>query len=175
MSKKKKRDTSLPSDAELLTELATVDEVSAYIPTNMDHDAGVVPSWCELVLDVRREPMEGDDPWAPPGHSHIRQKWMLRRHDGELLIQVLHDVLHPNVGVGLDHVWSMLDDAVERIQKRVSKGKPPRPADQAEALTLATAIAHVAKPHDPDVDDVKATAMARFEIRHGISGVGSSD
>lgn len=172
MGKKKKGKRRIPSDAELLTELATLDNVEARIPTNAEHVADHVPPWCELVLKVNRETTDGGDPWAQPGWGFIKQSWMLRRHDGELIIEVLDAVLHPErPGRAGDPTWAALDEAVERIQYMVVKGKHPNPEDVGEARGLATALANMTNPIAPDVEDIRAAAMIRYDIRHGISRV----
>ena len=160
MSKKKSK-VEFPSDAELLGELATLDEVEAYIPTVKDHQAGSYPDWCELTLRLQRL----DDGTLKPSIP-IFQQLLLRRHDGELIIQVLHDVLHPGHKSGsTEEMWAALDAVVDRIQKRVRKGKSPQPEDRGEALGLATAIALIDNPFKPDVDAVREVAMERYELR----------
>ena len=162
MSKKKSKH-ALPDDAELLAELATLDEAGARIPTSREVDAGQVPPWCELVLHVRRDGRIEDRP------IHTGDMY-LRRHDGELIIEVLDQVLRPNHSMSYtDQIWSALDDAVERIQRRVAKGKAPRPDDVGEARGLAIALAAMTNPREPNVDEVREVAMTRFDIRHGIS------
>ncbi len=167
MSKKKKHDVSLPDAAELLAVLATLDEVSARIPTATEHDAQVVPPWCELVLELKREP---DAFSGGPGEFPIdtRRLW-LRRHDGELIIEVLDSVLHPQRNLrGVDAIWAALDAAVDRIQARVNKGKDPKPVDVGEARGLAMAVAMYTNPRYPDTDEVRAEAMTRWDTRNGL-------
>jgi hypothetical protein len=140
MGKKKRKEPVFESDAELLVELGTLDEVNAEIPTVMDHDQGVVPSWCELRLSINRDDEE-------PTHWPLRVDMPLRRHDGELIIQVLHDVLHPTAGGHAgDQIWEDLDRVVDKIQRRVGKGLNPRNVDVGQALGLATAIARLQTP-----------------------------
>lgn len=144
--------------AELLEELATLDEVEAYIPTSKDHAAGATPEWCELVLHVKR-----DDDWP------LRVSAPLRRHDGELIIEVLDSVLHPNRGGGAaDMIWRELDRVVDRIQRRVERDLEPRKADVAEARAYSMALAFVQSPYEPDVDLIKDIAMQRYETRNGL-------
>jgi hypothetical protein len=141
-----------------LLELASVDEVEAYIPTSTEHDLGITPTWCEVVLKIRRA---GDWP--------VRADLPLRRHDAELIVQCLHEVLHPaRSSVAGEQMWDQLDACVDRIQRRVNKGKEPMRKDVGEAFGLASAIAAVNNPMEPDIDDVRATAMQRWSIRHGV-------
>lgn len=143
------------NDADLLIELASIDEIEAHIPTNREHVQEAVPSWCDLVLKVRRH-----------GEWPITLAAPLRRHDGELISQVLKDVLHPKHNAGAEAgMWHELDAVVDRIQARVERGKEPKKRDLGQALGLATAIALVNNPVEPDVDDVRATAMERWESR----------
>lgn len=145
------------NDADLLMQLATLDEVEAEIPTVAEHTAGIVPQWCELRLKIKRE-----DEW--PLNIDIP----LRRHDGELIIEVVHAVLHPErAGLAIEGVWAALDAVVEKIMKRRGKGKDPKPEHLGEALGLATAIAWMNNPMQPNVEDVRWTATERWNIRHG--------
>jgi hypothetical protein len=146
------------SMSELLAELATVDEVSATIPTAFDGDQGRVPQWCELLLEVRRV----DDGTLKPSWP-LNVRMPLRRADGELIASVLNDVLHPQSSSAVEAVWVELDEVVERIQRRVDHGKEPLKRDVGQALGLATALAHLL---NCEVDDVRAEAMERWESSH---------
>jgi hypothetical protein len=140
----------------LFIELASIDEVTSWVPTAKDHDADMVPPWCELVLEVKRT--EGQWP--------LSAQWPLRRHDGELIIEVLHQTLHPNNGQPTaDMLWEQLDTVVDRIQARVERGLKPRNTDVGEARGLATAIAIMVNPFGYDVDAVKDEAMERYADR----------
>lgn len=145
--------------AEMLMELATLDLVEAEVPTVTEHTAGIVPPWCELRLKIRREQ---DDATDFPLNIDIP----LRRHDGELIIEVLHDVLHNRTGVAGEAIWNELDVVVERIMKRRQKGKDPRPEDLAEAMGISKALAFLASPMQPELDDIKWAATERWNIRH---------
>jgi hypothetical protein len=154
MGKKKRKSES----ADLLEELATLDEVEAILPDDMDHTREAVPKWCELVLRVKRI-----------GEYPIGISMPLRRHDGELIMQVLHDVLHPaRESSSGKQIWREFDDAVDRIQARVLRGKDPRPADVGEARAYATALAILGRPMDPDPDAVRDVAMVRWETRNRL-------
>lgn len=156
--------------SDLLAELVTIDEVTAWVPTGTDHDYAITPQWCELVLELKREadPEDEDGPGSWPFNVRIP----LRRHDGELIQEVIRDVLHPNpYPMSGEAIWNALDEVVERIQRRVVKGKEPLKRDAGMALGLATAIAMMNNPVNPDVDEVRGVAMERYEMRHGISGV----
>lgn len=151
--------------ADLLVELATIDEVSAHIPTGADHDAGIVPPWCELVLNVKREAEPFSD---GPGEYPINTGSLtLRRHDGELIIEVLQSVLHPaHVSSAVAQVWDELDTVYAKIMRRVERDKEPLKKDVAMALGLATALAIMLDPIEPDVDEVRGLAVERYEATH---------
>lgn len=167
MGKGKKNKTKLPDDAELLVELATLDEVEAWIPTVAEHDAGITPGWCELVLGIKR--IHDKDDQSGPGGWPIHQNLALRRHDGELIIQVLSDVLHRGVSNSVgDALWAEMDRLVEFIQRRVSRGKKPMTKHVNQALGMATALAILDNPAEPDLDEIRATAMQRYYLRHNI-------
>ncbi len=153
----------MPSDAELLAELATLDEAEAWIPTSTDHEQDVTPPWTEVVLEVRRF---DDGSLTPAWPLNVRMP--LRRHDAELIIQVLHDVLHPSSGGQVTvMLWSELDAVVDRIQKRVERGKAPRLRDVGRAQGLTRAIAIMRNPFAYDEDEVRDEAMERWEERQG--------
>lgn len=161
--KKKKRNKKLAGDVELLEELATLDEVEAVIPTAVEHDMSIVPPWCELLLSIKRV----DDGSLTPAWP-INTRLPLRRHDGELIIQVLHEVLHPKTDRELGavaNIWWELDMVVDRIQKRVERGREPMKVDKGLALGLAVALAYLIDPREVDVDEVRAQAMRRYESR----------
>lgn len=155
----------MSEDAELLAELATIDEVEAYIPTGRDHDQSITPPWCELVLSVQRL---DDGSLKPSWPLNVRMP--LRRHDGELVMQVLWDALHPEHSmVAVEQMYVALDKAYDKIMKRVNKGKPAMDVHKGQALGLAQAIALLVNPIAPDVDEVRAVAVERYEARAGIS------
>jgi hypothetical protein len=138
-----------PTDAELLAELGTLDEVSALIPTSQDHDLENVPQWCELVLELTRNTRE----------PYIRQVLALRRHDGELIAQILADVLHPNGDRAAEQLWVALDEVMDRLMVKAKK------VDVGLAQGLSLAIAQLRTPGRPDVERVKAQAVVRWEAR----------
>lgn len=150
------------ADADMLVELATVDEVYAWIPTDMDGRNEITPQWCELVLEVKRT---DDGELTPAWPLNVRMP--LRRHDGELMIQVIHEVLHPNSGgEPRDMLWVELDEVVDRIQDRIERGKDPLKRDVGQALGLATALAILENPYAYDVDQIREAAMERYEGRN---------
>lgn len=173
--KSKARKVKIDKDSTLLGELATLDDVTAYIPTARDHTDGSFPHWCELMLEIKREHDDGSEPVGPqgsPGEWPINYRIPLRRHDGELIIEVLDEVLHPSRGNGTaDKMWLMLDDAIERIMKRVNKGKDPRDDDRGEAVGLTKALAALVMPFEAAgaaEDQIRDIAMERYAIRNGL-------
>lgn len=137
----------MPSDRELLAELSTLDSCEARVPTVKDHDRGLVPPWCEVVMTLERDERELD--------IH------LRRHDGELIIEVLHEVLHPTTGRSIvSMMWRELDDVMDRIMAKGGKA-----SDKAEARGLAKCIALITNPYAPNMEAIRAVAMERYEAR----------
>lgn len=138
--------------SDLLIELSTMDEANAWVPTPQDQDAGLVPNWCELVLEFKRTAE-----WP------LSAQLPLRRHDGELLATLIHEALHPTAGGSTREMVMMeLDEVVDRIQRRVAKGKTPKAVDVGLARGLATAVAIMTNPYAYDVDSVREEAMERF-------------
>lgn len=138
----------MPTDAELLKELATLDTVEARIATNAEHTARVVPSWCEVILTLERDQRLLPIP--------------MTRSDGELIIEVLHEVLHPNDGDKhpLTRMWEHMDDVMERLMNDLAD-----PDDKGFALGVATCLAILSQRYseEPDVDAIRMEAMERFE------------
>lgn len=140
---------------ELLKPLATLDEVTVSSPGSMDGDLGHVPQWCELLLEIRRI----DDGTLTPAWP-LNARMPIRRHDGELIIEALSEVLHPDKANATEEIWEELDAVVARIQARVERGKDPRQKDVGQALGLATSLAYLL---DKALDDVREMAMERYE------------
>jgi len=157
--RKTRHDDDLPDNIDLLAELATLDEVSAYVPTSSEQDNGTFPEWCELMLEYKRS-----DDWP------LNARVPLRRHDGELIIEVIHKVLHPTSGLSIvDKLWRQLDVVIDRMMRRIDAGKDPLKIDRGRADGLTTALAMMINPYAPHEDGVKATAMERYEARHGLA------
>jgi hypothetical protein len=159
VSKKDKQSKEIlePTTAELLVELGTFDEVEVTAITDAEHRAW--PKWTEVVLLMRRN----DVRWP------LNYKIPMTRHDGELIIEILHTVLHPQAGGSIvDKLWSDLDDVIERIMRRVNKGRDPLKADMGEARGLTRAIAMMTNPYEPNEEVTKGIAMDRYAVRHGL-------
>lgn len=155
MSKQKYNE---PSTADLLAELGTLDEVEVRIPTAVEHSQSALPKWCELIMEVKRT-----------NEFPINLRIPMNRHDGELIIEVIHSVLHPHAGGSIrDGLWLELDKVIDRIMRRVDKGKEPLKADVGEARGLTTAIARMTNPYEPSEDEIKGVAMDRYRIRRGL-------
>jgi hypothetical protein len=163
MSKhKQSKGSAEPTAADLLAELATL-EVEAERATDAHSRVGW-PAWAEVILTARRI-----------GESPLNIKAPLRTHDAELIIEVLHNLLHPTAGgAAADQLWGDLDNVLERIMRRVHRGKDPLKADMGEARGLTRALALMTNPYDPDEDVVKGVAMERYEVRNGL-GTDSED
>lgn len=138
----------MTSDRELLQELAEIEVIATGAS---DHVDGSVPQWCELVLDLT------DD----GGTKRIH----LRRHDGELIIEALHEVLHPNTHKSspVARLWEELDDTMDFLRA----DDDPEEEDRVRARTLAFAIALMTQPYaeEPDIAAVREEAVRRWEER----------
>src|SRR5690348_10478506 len=148
MSKRKQREVEMPSTRALLAELAEIEVIATGAS---DHVEGTVPQWCELVLDLT------DD----EGTKRIH----LRRHDGELIIEALHEVLHPhtNKSSPVLKLWEELDDTMDFLRA----DDDPEEEDRVRARTLAFAIALLEQPYaeEPDIAAVRERAVERWEAR----------
>lgn len=136
-----------------LTMLARMDSVEAVSVGDADHRAGNAPEWSELVLRLEYD----DGVRAIP----------MTRHDGELIIEVLHTELHPNNNKHspVQRLWAMLDETMDYIMA----DDDPEPEDKARARALAEAIALISLPwsEELDIDIVRMEAVERWEDRNG--------
>lgn len=167
--KKSKKKDQITTAEELLRPLATLDDVSVWVPGDGDHTAEIVPPWCELVLELKRESKPIKPNKKRPSDMPISSRFALRRHDGELIIEVLDDVLHPNrAGTLADTLWRELDIVIDKMMARVDKGKTISDHHRGLAEGLGKAIALMTMPFDPDEDAVKDIAMERYAIRNRL-------
>lgn len=136
------------STQDLLRELAELEVIAVGAD---DHVQGTVPQWCELVLDLT------DD----MGTKRIH----LRRHDAELIIEALHEVLHPHTHKTspVQRLWEELDDTMDFIRA----DDEPEEEDRVRARTLAFAIAVLTQPYGttPNIDAIREEAAERWEAR----------
>lgn len=143
------------STKELLTELALLDSVEVVSVGDADHVAEAVPRWCEIVLHLERDGAVRSVP--------------LTRHDGELIIEALYEVLHPQThrSSPTQRIWAHLDEMMDFIMG----DDDPEPEDKAAARAYATALAYLTKPNSADddveqnINDIKALAVERWEAR----------
>lgn len=139
------------SDADMLRPLSRWDEVEATTVGDGDQQEGVVEPWCELVLDMSLD-----------GRT---QRVEMTRHDAELVIEVLHTVLHPHTNrhSPAQRLWAELDDVMDFLMDN----DDPEPEDRARAKALAEAIALITQPwsEEPDVGAVREEAVRRWEER----------
>lgn len=135
--------------ADLLRELSTIEECEAETVTDAQQRVGEAPEWAEISLKLVRD-------------GKTLTLW-LRRHDGELIIEVLHEVLHPNAGGSIrSAIWSELDAAYGQL-KEAGNGSDRELRGYARGL--AQALAHLENPYAPSLDAVRTTAQERWEAR----------
>jgi hypothetical protein len=135
--------------ADLLRQLSTMDSCEAWTVTDAEHVAEEVPDWAEIVLSIERNGKE--------------LQHFFRRHDGELVMEVLREVLHPNAGRSiLQALWEDLDALMDEIMSN-----PPDPDTKGQARGLALAIARMQKPYNPSLDAVRKEARERWKARQG--------
>jgi hypothetical protein len=137
-----------PYDAVLLREIAELEECEVITVTDVDHVSQQVPPWAEIILKLNRA-------------GGQTRKIMLRRTDGELIIECLREVLHPDSQGVLSGLWDELDAQFGKL-KEIPKSHEDYPAQSGHCLGLAKAIARVVNPYDPDLDAVRAKALERW-------------
>lgn len=141
--------------AKLLTDLSRLSSVEALTVGDGDHTAEVVPPWCELVLNLEDE----------RGTRQLH----LTRHDAELIIEVLHEVLHPGThrSSPVQRIWGHLDEIMDYLMG----DDDPEPEDKAAARAYATSLAYLTKPYsaeddlDENINEIRAIAVQRWEDR----------
>lgn len=129
-----------------------MDGCEAWTVTDAEQRNGDVPDWAEIVLSIERN-----------GKQLLHY---FRRHDGELVIEVLHEVLHPSAKRSIrSQLWEQLDTRIDSL-------KSDEPADpiteqqvRGEARGLAIAIAYMTNPYAPSVDAVRSEAQERWKTR----------
>lgn len=139
----------LPNDSAYLREISELEECEVVPITDADHVAQIVPPWAEINLHLKRE-SRGQE-----------RNIFLRRSDGELIIECLREVLHPDSQGLLEKLWAEMDGQFEKL-KAIGKTDPALAAQQGHCLGLAKAIAMVINPYDPDVDAVRAECVERW-------------
>jgi len=135
--------------ARLLAGLSQLDSVEVTPVGNADHVAERVPQWCEITLGIERD-----------GRVQVIP---LTRHDGELIIECLHVVLHPGSSKSpVERLWAELDETMDYLMV-----DNPEEEDKATARALALAIAMLTLPYaeEPDVAAIKTEAVVRWEAR----------
>lgn len=125
-----------------------MDSCEATTVTDAEQLSGEAPSWAEIKLIIERD---------EKGLLHY-----FRRHDCELIIEVLYEVLHPYAKTSIyEGMWADLD----RLMDKIMSAKKPDPADRAQALGIASCLARVKNPYKPDVSVIRAEATERWEER----------
>jgi hypothetical protein len=128
--------------------------IEARIPTEVELRKGAVPGWSDLTLDVIQD--SSDSPNKVRVH--------LTRIAGEAVCEAIREVLHPWAGKSIiEHIWDELDDTMDGLMDGSGAGAEPK----GIALGLATALALMYNPLDPNVDAVREEAMERWDLRHG--------
>ena len=143
------------SDRELLAELSRLESVEVIAVSDGDHTNETVEPWCELVMNL--EDSRG-----------VRQI-QLTRHDAELVIEALFEVLHPqdNRSSARTRIWAKLDETMDYLMGT----DEPESEDKATARALAFALACITKPYSPETDveaninEIRAIAVERWEER----------
>ena len=145
-----KLDPYLPNDGVYLREISELEECEVITITDKEHVAQTVPPWAEINLRLGR------------ANGQARNTY-LRRSDGELIIECLREILHPDSQGVLVSLWAELDEAFVELKETnpLTRGKWENL--KGKCLGLATGIAYIVNPYAPDVDAVRAEAVERWE------------
>lgn len=138
-------------DIQMLLQLGTVDNIETVALTDADHVAGGIPKWAEIRCDIQRQ-------------GKLLMHY-LTRHDGEALVMSVLRAMHPNAGKPVSsHLWTRLDVCMDKILSG-ELDETEKAKEQGMALGLATALALVRSPHDPNVNAVRKEAKERYDAR----------
>lgn len=133
----------------LLLELSTMDSCEVRSATDAEHVAQTVPPWCEIIMTLERAGR------TLPIH--------LRRHDGELIIECLHEAMHPWSGKSIvQRLWDYMDDVMDRLMEDLGDED-----DRGFAMGIATALSLMLLPYseDADIETIREQAIERWEER----------
>lgn len=123
-------------------------EVEAWIPSERDARDGECEEWTEVILQLDSdltEPVALD----------------LTRAAGEAIISTLGDVMHRWAGKSIiNHIWEELDLTMDELMAKTAE-----PDDAGYARGLAMALAYMYNPLNPDIEQVRADAVERWESR----------
>lgn len=129
----------------------------ARIPDSLDSVRGNVPDWCDLELTVTQIEDDGDTEWVMP----------MTRAAGEAVTDAIREVLHPWAGMSIiEHIWAALDEAMEAIMDP-DEEMPVTDQQRGYALGLATSLAYLYNPIEPNVDAIREEARERWEQGSG--------
>lgn len=136
--------------------------VEAHCHGTLDQDAGLVPQWSDLSVEINTDPPDPTkQPWAfKTEDGGIRLA--LTRNAGEVLIDVIYSTLHPYAGRSIGQIMErQLDEVVERLMtKQAEEG------DVFLARGMAMAIACMYNPLAPDWEVVRDDAVSRYTNTH---------
>lgn len=120
-----------------------------------------MPAHPEITWSVTK-PHANSEPWAELVLAHEREGNTrhtidLTREGGERLIEALHEHLHPWAGRSIqEQIWQHLDAATDRL---LNGGAAEDDKGFARGLAMACAIFR--NPYSPNIESIRAEAMAR--------------
>lgn len=139
-------------DLQMLVQLGTIDGIDCVALTDADHVAGGIPRWAEIRLDIERE-----------GKMLVHY---FTRHDGEATAMALLRGMHPEAGKPISsRLWDGIDEAMDGLLSG-ELDEDDKLKTSGVALGLATALALIRSPVNPDVDAVRKEAKVRYDATH---------
>lgn len=122
-------------------------DIEARIPTDQEARKSLAPVWCDLAIKVTED-------------GEPTRELFLTRAAGELLIDAVHEVMHPWSGITItEHIWRALDVVVAELVDGTAQDDS---FAKGQALGLAHALACLRNPLDPPVDAIREEAMDRY-------------
>jgi len=129
--------------------------IEVFSPNTADVAHGRTEDWVEVMLDFTEIQ---DDPVV-----ERTQRFVMTRDGAELMIDQLHEFLHPWAGKTITE--TIFGEAVDATRRLLSQRKSD-PADVGLARGLTRSLALLRNPYDPDAayEAVKIEIMARVDL-----------
>lgn len=120
-------------------------DITVAMLTTGDQLHETAPQWAELTLAIS-------------GGEHADVDLPLTRRAGEVIIDCLHEGLHPWAGRSIvEQLEDKLDEVYSRLMDKTTN------IDKGRCQGLAHSIATMRNPYQPDIDQARYEAHARWE------------
>lgn len=133
-------------------------DVPNYIIDAYEADADA-PDWSDIVVDIQGDTTD-DTTWLPLTAGQAEELRAALDHE----LRLRHG---PSI---LDNLWASLDDLTARLMTGMRDGEPMDDDEQVatryRAEGIAWSLAMMINPGQPNLDDIRETAMERYDSAH---------